>query len=205
MVARCACGGARMATPPHSEERSERRARILAEALAAGRQALRRQAARNARRAADAEEALQDACLEFLRYYDGEPGEHAIAYLMLAVKQRAWALARRSAREAPAGVELTTTDALERGKPRLAVLCERPGPAERAEREEALGRFCAAWARLKPDQRTALLLLALGYSYREIAARQGWTNTKVNRCLSEGRAALRALTAKGGESPPLSP
>jgi RNA polymerase sigma factor (sigma-70 family) len=187
-----------MATPPDSSESSERRARMLTEALAAGRQALRMQAARNARRDADAEEALQDACVEFLRYYDGEPGEHAIAYLMLAVKHRAWALARRSAHQSADGVELTTTDALERGKRRLAVLCERPGPAERAERQEAVTDFCAAWTALKPDQRTALLLLALGYSYREIAARQGWSATKVNRCLTEGRAALRALASERG-------
>jgi DNA-directed RNA polymerase specialized sigma24 family protein len=34
---------------------------------------------------------------------------------------------------------------------------------------------------LKPDQRTALGQLAAGYSYKEIAARRGWTYTKVNR------------------------
>jgi hypothetical protein len=42
-------------------------------------------------------------------------------------------------------------------------------------------------ARLKPDERTALLLKAEGYSYREISERQGWTYTKVNRAISEGR------------------
>jgi hypothetical protein len=46
--------------------------------------------------------------------------------------------------------------------------------------------------RLKPDQRMALLLAAAGYSYREIGQRRGWTYTKVNRCVNEGRAALRA-------------
>jgi DNA-directed RNA polymerase specialized sigma24 family protein len=39
--------------------------------------------------------------------------------------------------------------------------------------------------------------LALGYSYREIAERQGWTYTKVNRCVAEGRAALRRQLAVG--------
>jgi len=43
------------------------------------------------------------------------------------------------------------------------------------------------------------LLFALGYFYREIAARQGWTNTKVNRCLSEGRARPRELSGKDRE------
>jgi DNA-directed RNA polymerase specialized sigma24 family protein len=190
-----------MATRPHRTERSERRARILAEALAAGRQVLRRQAARNADRAADAEEALQDACVDFLRYYDDEPGEHALRYLMLAVKHRAWALTHHSLRGSPGELELTTTDALEAGEPRLAVLSDGPGPAERAEREETVSDFRVAWAALKPDQRKALALLALGYSYREIATRRGWTYTKVNRCIAEGRAALRAFTAECGEFP----
>jgi DNA-directed RNA polymerase specialized sigma24 family protein len=32
---------------------------------------------------------------------------------------------------------------------------------------------------------------AAGLSYTEIGELRGWTYTKVNRCLSEGRAALR--------------
>jgi DNA-directed RNA polymerase specialized sigma24 family protein len=44
---------------------------------------------------------------------------------------------------------------------------------------------------LKPDERTAIGLAAAGYSYGEIAERRGWTKTKVNRCLYEGRAALQ--------------
>jgi hypothetical protein len=37
------------------------------------------------------------------------------------------------------------------------------------------------------------VLRAAGYSYREIGERQGWTYIKVNRCIAEGRAALRQL------------
>ena len=46
-------------------------------------------------------------------------------------------------------------------------------------------------AKLKPQERQALGLFALGYSYGEICDLTGWTHTKVNRCLAEGRAALR--------------
>jgi DNA-directed RNA polymerase specialized sigma24 family protein len=46
-------------------------------------------------------------------------------------------------------------------------------------------------AQLKPDERTALLLFGLGYSYHEIGERRGWSYTKVNRAITEGRAALR--------------
>jgi hypothetical protein len=58
---------------------------------------------------------------------------------------------------------------------------------ERIEREERNARSLEALAQLKPDERTALLLKAEGYSYREIGQRQGWTYTKVNRAITEGR------------------
>ena len=106
-----------------------------------------------------------------------------------SVKHAAWARSRRTG--GGAAVELSATDCLGGEQPRISVHCERPGPAElTARREESAAAF-AALDGLKRDERTALLLLAFGYSYREIAARQGWTRTKVNRCLAEGRQALR--------------
>lgn len=56
-----------MATRAEGEERAERRARILAEAIAEGRGVLRRQAARHVPRPVDADDALQEACVDFLR------------------------------------------------------------------------------------------------------------------------------------------
>jgi trehalose 6-phosphate synthase len=70
------------------------------------------------------------------------------------------------------------------------------GPAELAEDAAVTRERRRRFAQLKQDERRALLLFALGYSYGEIAERCGWTYTKVNRCVNEGRAALRA-TAKG--------
>jgi DNA-directed RNA polymerase specialized sigma24 family protein len=52
-----------------------------------------------------------------------------------------------------------------------------------------------ALRRLKPDERRALVLKAEGFSYAEICELNGWTYTKVNRCLAEGRARLRQLGA----------
>ena len=50
--------------------------------------------------------------------------------------------------------------------------------------------------RLKPDERRALVLRGEGYSYAEICELNGWTHTKVNRCLTEGRErGLRQLSA----------
>jgi DNA-directed RNA polymerase specialized sigma24 family protein len=39
-------------------------------------------------------------------------------------------------------------------------------------------------------------LLAAGLSYAEIGELCGWTYTKVNRCLAEGRVALRERLAR---------
>ncbi|HET9185844.1 MAG TPA: sigma factor-like helix-turn-helix DNA-binding protein, partial [Solirubrobacterales bacterium] len=87
--------------------------------------------------------------------------------------------------------------ASEPAEPRRSAVEEGPDPAalfeRRAEHRERLRRF----ARLKPDERSALILFGLGYSYREIGARRGWTYTKVNRCISEGRAALRDAEGHG--------
>ena len=66
-------------------------------------------------------------------------------------------------------------------------------PAERAERREWAHAKARALGRLKPDERKALVLKAHGFSYAEISELNGWTYTKVNRCLTEGRARLRVL------------
>ena len=66
---------------------------------------------------------------------------------------------------------------------------------ERSERYERLRQGAEALGRLKPQEVRALLLKAEGYSYREICAITGWTYTKVNRCLTEGRRAFAARLA----------
>jgi len=43
--------------------------------------------------------------------------------------------------------------------------------------------------------RPALVLQAAGRTYAEIEAETGWSHTKVNRALTEGRAAFRARVA----------
>ncbi|MGH2950883.1 MAG: sigma factor-like helix-turn-helix DNA-binding protein, partial [Solirubrobacterales bacterium] len=70
-----------------------------------------------------------------------------------------------------------------------------PGPAERYERREHVRAAAGALARLKPAERSAVVLQAEGYSYAEISELCGWTYTKVNRCLAEGRERLhRAMS-----------
>ena len=52
---------------------------------------------------------------------------------------------------------------------------------------ERVERSVEALRALKPDEARALLLKAEGLSYQEIGKRFGWTYTKVNRTITEGR------------------
>ena len=68
------------------------------------------------------------------------------------------------------------------------------------EARERVAEVAGSLRRIKDAERRALALQAAGCSYAEIQAITGWTYTKVNRCLAEGRAALRATRMAGGRS-----
>lgn len=146
-------------------------------------------ARRNATCRADAEEALQEAFIAFIRRFDPDRGAPPLAWLILTLKRECWRRRRDAHLDRYVGQEA------ERGGEELGAVLELlpsplSGPEELAmEREEARHRF----GRLRPDQRTALLLRAAGYSYREIGQHRGWTYTKVNRALATARATLREL------------
>ena len=132
----------------------------------------------------DAEDAYQRAVEILLtRAPDRAPGE-LVPWMQVVIRREA--LAVRRARER---LLVTGGD----GADHLDDLpCGRPGPAERAERRERVLAAARALAELKPHERLALFLQAEGYSYAEIRDMCGWSYTKVNRLLSEGRARLRA-------------
>jgi hypothetical protein len=67
---------------------------------------------------------------------------------------------------------------------------------------ERVSRSAEALRRIKPDEARALMLKANGLSYEEIASELGWTYTKVNRCITEGRARFIRLyqEIEAGES-----
>ncbi|HEU0018664.1 MAG TPA: sigma-70 family RNA polymerase sigma factor [Thermoleophilaceae bacterium] len=133
----------------------------------------------------DAEDAFQRAAERALRNNpDGSPDE-VRAWLRTTVKNEALSIVRQRRRIAAAG----PGEALE--GPRLF---SPQAPADthvRAEQLERLRLGGQALRRLKPQEIRALQLQAEGYSYREIAAITGWSATKVNRCLAEGRHAFR--------------
>ncbi len=63
---------------------------------------------------------------------------------------------------------------------------------ERAERLARLRLGAEALGRLKPQEIRCLLLRAEGFSYKQICAETGFSYTKVNRCVTEGRRAFLA-------------
>lgn len=150
-----------------------------------------RQARSHSRRLEDAEDALNDACVQFLRFYEGPAGEDALRWMLLVIKRIAWAIGRRAA-EREAHHRPAEAEALE-----VAIPAEAPGPAELVERAETTAQIVELIEQLKPDERTALILLGLGCSYAEIGELRGWSRAKVHRCLKEGRARVRRLLGRG--------
>lgn len=136
----------------------------------------------------DAEDAFQRAALILLTRAPEprRPGGSLVGWMQVVVRHEALAVRRARMRVA----SRVGGAAIEPGaEPPSAV----PDPAERAERRERVGEAAVRLRRLKPAERRALALQAAGCSYAEIQAITGWTYTKVNRSLAEGRAELRRL------------
>lgn len=144
-------------------------------------------ARRNAHSEADAAEALQEAFASFIAKFDPTCSAPPLAWLTLTLKRQCWRQRREAHLDRNFGQE-AQTGGEELGSFLEALHSLEPDPAQRViEQEEGRRRL----GRLKPDERTALGMRAAGLSYKEIGEVRGWTFTKVNRCLSEGRAALR--------------
>lgn len=139
----------------------------------------------------DAEEAVQDAFVLFIDHFDPGSDAPALAWLTLTLKRRCWALYRLRRR----GWEQDAGRDADRYSGKQVLAGHREDSLQLAEQiattRDLLGE-------LKHDERRALLLLAAGYSYREICDLTGWSYTKVNRCISEGRSSLRHTQSPGG-------
>jgi RNA polymerase sigma factor (sigma-70 family) len=143
--------------------------------------ALRRTARRHSICAADADDALQRALVVALRKAPDLDRAALIRWMHVVTRREAWAVRRARERLFPE----------EHGGRAVAG----PEPADQAERRERVALVARALATLKPAERRAIALLAAGLSYAEICELTGWSYTKVNRCLAEGRAALRERMA----------
>ncbi|MGH2988551.1 MAG: RNA polymerase sigma factor [Solirubrobacterales bacterium] len=146
----------------------------------------RRTARRHSLCADDAEDAYARA-VEILLTKAPPCGPPRLAAWMQTVTKRE-AMAVRRSRERLLSATAPNPDHEPRGMDSFPG--HRPGPADRAERRERVARSAEALAALKPQERRALVLKAEGYSYAEIQELCGWTYTKVNRCMAEGRKAF---------------
>jgi RNA polymerase sigma factor (sigma-70 family) len=156
--------------------------------------ALRRTAARYSLCADDADEALQRGLEILLRKAPTAEPRQLVKWMQKVVKHEALAV-RQERERVLAGPAARTP---EPGDEDWTALLPSPGdgPAERLERHEAVVRSREALQALKPQELRALTLLAEGYSYAEIGEITRWSQTKVNRCLAEGRERFRSLVAR---------
>lgn len=184
---------------PRVQQGSRRaRAEALASQIYAERRSqLLRIAERNSRNPNDAEEALQEALIAFIRFYDPDGEAHPVAWLTLVLKRECWARTRREHLDRRIGQEADVPNG-EVGSALELIPDPGHGPQESALITERTAEVRDQLAELKPQERRALSLLALGYSYAEIGEITGWTYTKINRCIAEGRARLRRLAAEPG-------
>ena len=150
---------------------------LILRTIAAHADSLLRAARRHSICADDAQDAYQRAVEIFMGHAHRLDPARAPGWLHVVVKREAQAL-RRARQEL-----LMTTE------PNFDVhqASALPTPEEQLLRFDRVSRSAEALKRLKPHELRALWLRAQGHSYSDIGAITGWSYTKVNRCLSEGR------------------
>jgi RNA polymerase sigma factor (sigma-70 family) len=133
----------------------------------------------------DAEDAYQRGLEIMLTKAPSTNEDDLVPWLRTVVKHEAFALRRQRERHAP------ITDDGELGERATTAAVTH----DQAELYERLRHGAEALRKLKPQEARALRLRAEGYSYAEICDITGWTYTKVNRCLTEGRHAMKIRLA----------
>ncbi|HEX4668710.1 MAG TPA: sigma-70 family RNA polymerase sigma factor [Solirubrobacterales bacterium] len=170
------------------------RKRAAIETYAHHEQALRRTARRYSLCADDADDALQRALEILLVKAPSDDPRELIRWTQTVVKHEALAVRRDRERILSGPAAVATEPGREDWVAMIPAAAD--GPPERAERHEAIARSREALQALKPQELRALSLLAEGYSYREIGEITGFSQTKINRCLAEGRERFRRLLSR---------
>lgn len=134
----------------------------------------------------DAEDAYQRALEILLVKAPSDRPRELSRWMKTVVKHEALAIRRQRERMLGAGKD-------EEDDPIARIPAIIAGPGERVERREQIARSREALRALKPAELRALTLLAAGYTYAEIGAATGFSQTKVNRSLAEGRERFRRL------------
>ena len=150
---------------------------LILRTIAAHADSLLRTARRHSICVDDAQDAYQRGLEIFMRHADRLDPGRAGAWLHTVVKREAKAL--RRSRQKLVGSEEPDLDNQEARR--------LPTPEEQLLSFDMVSRSAEALQRLKPQELRALWLKAQGHSYNDIGAITGWSYTKVNRCLAEGR------------------
>jgi RNA polymerase sigma factor (sigma-70 family) len=176
-----------------AEDAAGARKRAAIETYSRHEAALRRTARRYSLCDDDANDALQRGLEILLRKAPTDDPRELIRWTQTVVKNEAHAVRRD--RERILGSPAPTADT-ETADWVALIPADADGPPERAERREAVARSREALQSLKPQELRALALLAEGYSYAEIGEMTGYSQTKINRCLAEGRERFRSLLSR---------
>src|SRR3954454_17537369 len=145
----------------------------------------------------DAHDAVQRALEIYMRRVDSLDPATELAWMKVVVKHESLAVRRSRAGVASEELDLDAVPA-----------AGQRSVEERMESSERVERSAEVMRRLKRDEARALMLKAEGLSYNEIGERLGWTYTKVNRCITEGRRRFMKLYAEletGAECERLAP
>jgi RNA polymerase sigma factor (sigma-70 family) len=170
------------------------RKRAAVEIYARNESTLKRAARRFSLCEDDAEDALQRSLEILLRKAPTDEPRELIKWMQIVVKHEALAIRHERERTLAGPAALKPEPQMEDWVALLPTPAD--GPPERAERREAVARSREALQALKPQELRALTLLAEGYSYAEIGEITGFSQTKVNRCLAEGRERFRELVTR---------
>jgi RNA polymerase sigma factor (sigma-70 family) len=186
--------GARLERAGSSRAQSDgARKRAAIEMIAEHEAVLKRTARRYSLDAEDAEDAYQRALEIVLTKAPTTDARELIRWTQTVTKHEALAL--RQSRERLLGYG--GRDTAGGMSVDLVALIPAAGDSleEQVERREAIARSREALRALKPAELRALSLLAEGYSYAEIGELTGFSQTKVNRVLAEGRDRFRSLVS----------
>ena len=170
------------------------RKRAAVELIAQHGNSLRRTARRYSLNTEDAEDAYQRSLEILLTKAPDIPMNELVRWTHTVIKHEALAV-RRNRERMLGGVPQSAEDP---GREDWVALipATTDGPDVQAEHGERIARSREALQTLKPAELRALTLLAEGYSYAEIGEITGFSRTKVNRCLAEGRESFRKLFAR---------
>ena len=143
-------------------------------------------ARRRARNREDAEDAVQQALTIAFTHRKRIRPQNAVAYVGVIAQHEASRLRRQTERVWPLDRPLHG-DSPTTGRDLIA--------EHRTVDLDALIDTRDALGQIKPDEARALMARALGWRYLEICDAFAWTYTKTNRCVTEGRAAVRQRLA----------